>query len=149
MTFQKGGVTVSLECCRVTAQQRILHQMLSQLQQTQSPTVPAGLPATAYTWIHSFSVQCACEHASNSKLSADVMPHHRQVERPGELQEVVGAKRLSDNVSSILERLEGELDKVDSRIGESMHVLDLDNDGLVRLRVCCSSDDHLQHHGME
>jgi hypothetical protein len=45
---------------------------------------------------------------------------------------VVGAKRLSDNVSAILERLEGELDKVDSRIGESMHVLDLDNDGLVR-----------------
>jgi hypothetical protein len=54
------------------------------------------------------------------------------VERPGELEEVVGAKRLSDNVSAILERLEGELDKVDSRIGESMHVLDLDNDGLVR-----------------
>ena len=60
------------------------------------------------------------------------MPRHCQVERPGELQEVVGAKRLSDNVSSILERLEGELDKVDTRIGESMHVLDLDNDGLVR-----------------
>ena len=54
------------------------------------------------------------------------------MERPGELQEVVGAQRLSDNVSSILERLEGELDKVDTRIGESMHVLDLDNDGLVR-----------------
>ncbi len=54
-----------------------------------------------------------------------------QVERPGELTEVVGAKRLSDNVSNILARLEGELDEVDSRIGESMHVLDLDNDGLV------------------
>lgn len=59
-----------------------------------------------------------------------------QVERPGELQEVVGAKRLSDNVSNILARLEGELDEVDSRIGESMHVLDLDNDGLVRLPCC-------------
>lgn len=57
-----------------------------------------------------------------------------QVERPGELQEVVGAKRLSDNVSNILARLEGELDEVDTRIGESMHVLDLDNDGLVSLR---------------
>lgn len=64
--------------------------------------------------------------------SADIPPCGCQVERPGELQEVVGAQRLSDNVSSILERLEGELDKVDSRIGESMHVLDLDNDGLVR-----------------
>lgn len=55
-----------------------------------------------------------------------------QVERPGELVEAVGHERLSNNVSNILARLEGELDQVDSKIGESMHVLDLDNDGLVR-----------------
>ena len=54
-----------------------------------------------------------------------------QVERPGELPEVVGHERLASNVSTILARLEGELDDVDSKIGESMHVLDLDNDGLV------------------
>ena len=54
------------------------------------------------------------------------------MERSGELQEVVGHKRLQDNVQSILQRIERELDHVDSRIGESMHVLDLDNDGLVR-----------------
>lgn len=53
------------------------------------------------------------------------------MERPGELQEAVGHERLSSNVSGILARLEGELDHVDSKIGESMHVLDLDNDGLV------------------
>lgn len=55
-----------------------------------------------------------------------------QVERPGVLQEVVGHKRLQDNVQTILQRIERELDHVDSRIGNSMHVLDLDNDGLVR-----------------
>lgn len=54
------------------------------------------------------------------------------MERPGELVEVVGHERLSSNVSSILDRLESELDHVDSKIGESMHVLDMDNDGLVR-----------------
>ena len=54
------------------------------------------------------------------------------MERPGELQEVVGHKRLQANVQTILQRIERELDHVDSRIGESMHVLDLDNDGLVR-----------------
>mmetsp|Transcript_17598 Transcript_17598/g.52868 ORF Transcript_17598/g.52868 Transcript_17598/m.52868 type:complete len:846 (+) Transcript_17598:182-2719(+) len=53
------------------------------------------------------------------------------VERPGELVEVVGHERLSSNVSSILDRLESELDHVDSKIGESMHVLDMDNDGLI------------------
>jgi hypothetical protein len=83
-------------------------------------------------WTHSSNVQPVCEHPYNTGLIADAAPRGCQVERPGELQEVVGAQRLSDNVSSILERLEGELDKVDSRIGESMHVLDLDNDGLVR-----------------
>lgn len=54
-----------------------------------------------------------------------------EVARPGELVEAVGHDRLSNNVSNILARLEGELDSVDSTIGESMHVLDLDNDGLI------------------
>ena len=54
------------------------------------------------------------------------------MERPGELQEVVGHSRLQANVQSILQRIERDLDHADARIGESMHVLDLDNDGLVR-----------------
>lgn len=54
-----------------------------------------------------------------------------QVERPAELEEVVGQKRLADRVTGILSRIEEELDHVDTRIGESMHVLDADNDGLV------------------
>ena len=55
-----------------------------------------------------------------------------QVERPAEIQEVVGQKRLADKVSGILERIEKELDSVEHSIGESMHVLDTDNDGMVR-----------------
>lgn len=54
------------------------------------------------------------------------------MERPAELEEVVGQKRLADRVTGILARIEEELDHVDSRIGEAMHVLDADNDGLVR-----------------
>ncbi|KAK9846594.1 hypothetical protein WJX81_007347 [Elliptochloris bilobata] len=53
------------------------------------------------------------------------------VERPAELEEVVGQKRLADRVTGILSRIEEELDHVDSRIGEAMHVLDADNDGLI------------------
>ena len=53
------------------------------------------------------------------------------MERPGELHEVVGHERLEANVQTILQRIERELDAVDTRIGEKMHVLDLDNDGLV------------------
>ncbi len=55
------------------------------------------------------------------------------MERPAELKEVVGQKRLADKVSGILERIEKELDSVEHSIGESMHVLDTDNDGMVRL----------------
>ena len=56
-----------------------------------------------------------------------------QVEKPAEVQEIIGQKRLRDKVSGILERIEKELDSVESKIGESMHVLDTDNDGMVRL----------------
>ena len=55
------------------------------------------------------------------------------MERPGELHEVVGHERLESNVQTILQRIERELDAVDIRIGEKMHVLDVDNDGLVRV----------------
>ena len=55
-----------------------------------------------------------------------------QVERPEQLKEIVPQKRLADKVSGILSRIEAELDAVDEKIGERMHILDLDNDGLVR-----------------
>lgn len=46
--------------------------------------------------------------------------------------EVVGQQRLADKVTSILDRIERELDEADSNIGQAMHLVDLDNDGLVR-----------------
>ena len=42
-----------------------------------------------------------------------------------------GAARLAAKVGGILERIEAELDDVDARIGERLHVLDMDNDGLI------------------
>ena len=53
------------------------------------------------------------------------------MERPDQLREIVPQKRLADKVSGILSRIEAELDAVDEKIGERMHILDLDNDGLV------------------
>ena len=46
--------------------------------------------------------------------------------------EVVGQQRLADKVTNILDRIEMELDEADSNIGQAMHLVDLDNDGLVR-----------------
>ena len=43
----------------------------------------------------------------------------------------LGAARLSGRVPAILARIERELDAVDARIGERMHVLDEDNDGVI------------------
>ena len=54
-----------------------------------------------------------------------------QVERPAELTKALGAERLAGRVPAILARIEAELDTVDARIGEKMHVLDADNDGIV------------------
>ena len=68
-----------------------------------------------------------------------------KVDQPGELQEVVGQSRLADKVTAILGRIERELDSVDSKIGESMHVLDLDNDGLVRPCIIVVSSFASQH----
>ena len=62
-----------------------------------------------------------------------------QSEQPKELVKVVGQERLSTKVTSIINRIEQDLDSVDSKIGEAMHVLDLDNDGLVR--AACSALD--------
>ena len=54
-----------------------------------------------------------------------------QVDRPDKLIDIVGQSRLADKVSGILDRLERELDDADATIGNAMHVLDLDGDGLV------------------
>lgn len=58
------------------------------------------------------------------------------------MQEIVPQKRLADKVSGILTRIEHELDAVDEKIGERMHILDLDNDGLVSLhaQLTCLKD---------
>lgn len=54
-----------------------------------------------------------------------------QVDKPEKLVEVVGQSRLADKVGGILDRLEKELDEADASIGSAMHILDLDEDGLV------------------
>lgn len=42
-----------------------------------------------------------------------------------------GAARLADRVAGILTRVERQLDEADSKIGDRLHVLDQDNDGLI------------------
>ena len=74
--------------------------------------------------------------SARSHVHAHACAHERaiacvQTDRPKELEELVGQQRLADKVTGILQRIERELDTVDSRIGEAMHVLDVDNDGLV------------------
>lgn len=54
-----------------------------------------------------------------------------QIDRAAAVMEVAGQKRLEDKVTGILHRIEKELDEADTRIGDAMHVLDIDNDGLV------------------
>ncbi|CAD7704609.1 unnamed protein product [Ostreobium quekettii] len=54
--------------------------------------------------------------------------------RPAELPELPGdyiSKKLEGKVSSILHRIEKELDYVDHQIGEKLHLLDTDDDGLI------------------
>lgn len=58
-----------------------------------------------------------------------------QVAQPPELKDAVGPKRLAGKVTTILQRIEKELDAVDLHIGDSMHILDADNDGMVRLHT--------------
>ncbi|WIA07926.1 hypothetical protein OEZ85_007404 [Tetradesmus obliquus] len=45
--------------------------------------------------------------------------------------ELVAPRRLEERVNGILLRLEKELDQAEEAIGERLHVLDLDNDGLI------------------
>jgi LETM1 and EF-hand domain-containing protein 1 len=40
-------------------------------------------------------------------------------------------ERLEERVSGILMRIEQELDAAEKQIGSNLHVLDLDNDGLI------------------
>lgn len=57
-----------------------------------------------------------------------------EVVRPGGEQATpdVMTESVSKSVNDMLIRIEGELDRADSQIGEKMHVLDQDNDG-----ACC------------
>lgn len=73
------------------------------------------------------------EVPSSAPASSPSATTRVQSEQPKELVQVVGQQRLATKVTSILNRIEEDLDSVDSKIGESMHVLDVDNDGLVRL----------------
>ena len=73
----------------------------------------------------------SCAAAPQTALYSAESLYTLQVERPDQLSEIVPQKRLADKVSGILSRIEAELDAVDEKIGERMHILDLDNDGLV------------------
>ena len=67
-----------------------------------------------------------------------------QVDRPEKLVEVVGQQRLADKVTNILDRIEMELDEADNNIGQAMHLVDLDNDGLVRNILLSASSQGLK-----
>ena len=45
--------------------------------------------------------------------------------------ELAAPQRLEERVSGILLRIEKELDQAEQAIGSNMHVIDLDNDGLI------------------
>jgi Ca2+-binding EF-hand superfamily protein len=45
--------------------------------------------------------------------------------------ELAAPQRLEERVNGILLRIEKELDQAEQSIGSSMHVIDLDNDGLI------------------
>lgn len=56
--------------------------------------------------------------------------------RPAEVDEIAGnkvSKSLSSRVSKFLHKIEKEMDEVDNQIGENMHLIDLDGDGVVRI----------------
>lgn len=55
---------------------------------------------------------------------------HLEVDRD-RLKEALGQKRLEEKVTGILRRVEKELDRVDSMIGDKLRVLDMDNDGVI------------------
>ncbi|GMH33776.1 hypothetical protein BSKO_01610 [Bryopsis sp. KO-2023] len=54
--------------------------------------------------------------------------------RPAEMEAIPGehvSKRLSDRVSVFLHSIEKEMDDVDVQIGEHLHLIDLDGDGMI------------------
>lgn len=55
---------------------------------------------------------------------------HLEVDR-ARLEQALGQKRLEERVTGILKRVEKELDDADTKIGDRLRVLDLDNDGIV------------------
>ena len=93
-----------------------------------------ALPATAcFLSVRLLCMSCILGHVVQHYKGhcTALKPYTLQVERPDQLSEIVPQKRLADKVSGILSRIEAELDAVDEKIGERMHILDLDNDGLV------------------
>lgn len=48
-----------------------------------------------------------------------------------EIPELYASKKLSDKVSKFLHNIEKEMDDVDKQIGENLHLVDLDGDGVV------------------
>ncbi len=73
----------------------------------------------------------AAGHESDQDGAWETVRCGMQVNQPPELKDAVGPKRLASKVTTILQRIEKELDTVDMRIGDAMHILDADNDGLV------------------
>jgi LETM1 and EF-hand domain-containing protein 1 len=55
---------------------------------------------------------------------------HLEVDR-ARIEQALGQKRLEERVTGILKRVEKELDDADTKIGDRLRVLDLDNDGIV------------------
>lgn len=49
----------------------------------------------------------------------------------GRIEEALGQRRLEDRISSILKRVEKDLDDVESKIGNKFKLLDTDNDGII------------------
>lgn len=71
--------------------------------------------------------QCNC-----NMLHPHHVPVYGMVFCPPQVEEKLKApERLEERVSGILMRIEQELDAAEKQIGSNLHVLDLDNDGLI------------------
>ena len=57
---------------------------------------------------------------------------HLAVDRE-RLEQALGQQRLEERVTGILKRVERELDDADNKIGSTLRVLDMDNDGIISL----------------
>ena len=147
-----GGPTGLVESSLFVASQvqlQTCEHVLKHIHQKTSNILPVGYAArsaiTGSLSAHSACIASWCMCCSSAK---GTVQHQRpcalQVERPDQLSEIVPQKRLADKVSGILSRIEAELDAVDEKIGERMHILDLDNDGLVSCVNHTETD--LPHH---